>query len=82
MTSINPLRTVRREMKALVRDRGMREIIVGLQWPNLLTFRGKGNRRTYSLTAEWCYMQAARIAGESLKRERAAARKGKRKGKG
>ena len=77
MTKIHPTRTVKREMHARILDQGQREIIVGLEWPNLLVFRAKGRRQRFTLTAEWCYMQAAKMEALRIKAERAEARKRK-----
>jgi hypothetical protein len=72
------VKQVRRE----VGDIGLRggdagEFIVTLLPPHLLEFRKKGCRRRFTVTLASCYVLAARIAAEQIRKERAAQRRAK-----
>jgi len=55
-----------------------RPVIVSLEPPNVIGFRLKGTRRTYTLTAEGCFMQALKAHLAAEKKEKT---KKKRKGR-
>ena len=70
-------RTVKRVSAGTVREAGkLRKVVVILESPNVIKFRAKGCRRSYSLTTDACYHLAikAHVADqkrqEKLKREK------------
>jgi len=70
-----------RESGALARYRGMRNIIVGIEPGDILTFRLKGTRKKYSIGISHAYHMAGVLEGERLRRERAAKRKARKAGR-
>lgn len=73
-------RPIYRETFGGILERGkIRPVIVSVEPPNVIGFRLKGMRTTYYLTAEGCFMQAvkAKVAGD--KREKAKAKKARKK---
>lgn len=70
------LRPVRRETSALVRDRGLRPLIVTVHH-GMLLLRAKGLRREESLDLSGCYTLAIkqRVAREREERKRERKRK-------
>jgi len=71
---------VRRESSGLIREAGkVRPIIVSIEPPFLLGFRAKGCRKTYSLTAECCYMLAVKADMLDKRKQKAKDKKKKQK---
>lgn len=74
-------RIVRRETTSQgIFSRGKyRPVILIIEPPNLIGFRLKGERKTYYLTAEGCYSVAVKATLAFERREKAKARKERRK---
>ena len=62
---------IKRECAVSVFSNGRRrEVIVELSPPgNLIGFRLKGERCTYSLPLDWCYKTAAMLAARAIRRK-------------
>jgi hypothetical protein len=74
-------RELHRVSDVLVRECGKsRPIVVGILPGDVLEFRLKGTRRRYLLGIGHAFYHAARLHGEQVKRERAAARRARRGG--
>jgi hypothetical protein len=70
-----------RESSTHIRECGRsRAVIVGILPGDVLGFRLKGTRRQYVLPIGALFYQAARLYGEEMKRQKAAARKARRGG--
>jgi hypothetical protein len=78
---VTPIRkAVYRVTEARVRDRGkMREIVVGIEPGDVLSFRLKGTRKAYILPITVEYQRAGILEGERIRAERRARRKGAKK---
>lgn len=73
-------RPVRRETFGSVHERGKRRnVIVILEPPNLISFRAKGTRRTYTLTTDACWTHAVKVHVESEKARKRKERSDRRK---
>ena len=74
MTDLN--KKVQRVSRGTVREVGQeRQIVIGLEPPDILTFRAKGCRKKYSLTANVCYTMAVRAHVAAEKRAKKAKKK-------
>jgi len=72
---------VSRVSRATVHEQGRhRQIIITLEPPSVLWFRAKGCRRSYALTAEFCYQQAVKASVAA--QERIKPKKGRAGGRG
>lgn len=71
-------KTVRRETRMQVCERGTRNVIVSIEPPGIVGFRLKGTRRTYSLTADALYWLALKAHLAAERREKAKAKKPQR----
>jgi hypothetical protein len=71
------IRPVKRETSALVRDRGMRPVIVTIVGRSI-ELRAKGLRTTEVLDVAWCYETAVKARVFQERRERIAKRKSRR----
>ncbi|MEO8250596.1 MAG: hypothetical protein ABI589_14640 [Burkholderiales bacterium] len=71
---------VRRETSALVRDRGMRPVIVTVIGA-VIELRPKGLRKAEVLDLGWCYYQAVkqRVMADRTERQRIRKSSGRRK---
>lgn len=67
------VRPVTRETSALVRDKGLRCLIVTVVGATIL-LRAKGLRSTEVLDLSWCYLQAVKQRVASERAERAKSR--------
>jgi hypothetical protein len=73
------LRPVTRETSALVRERGLRPVILTVVG-GVIELRAKGLRSTEVLDVAWCYYSAVKQRVINERAERAKARKSNRKG--
>ena len=73
-------KTVRRATVAKVREHGrLRDIVVKLEPPNVISVKSKGCRTWYALTLEAVYVMAVRAHVASEKKRKAEERKAKRR---
>lgn len=77
---MTPLRKpVFRETDTAVRDKSKRRVlVVGLVPGDVIRIRPKGTHQEYDITVEQAYRYAAKLKGDALRREKAAAKKAKR----
>jgi hypothetical protein len=81
MTSLT--KQVKRLSSATVRERGAaRPIVIILTPPNVLTFRAKGCRKGYDLTAEACYIMAVRADYERKRKDKLNKKKARKVNRG
>lgn len=73
MTDLN--KPVKRVTHGMVRERGLRPVVVILRPPNVLGFRAKGCRKEYQLTAEVCWSLAVKAEAAANARVKRLARK-------
>jgi len=69
-------KTVKRVSAGVVREAGrLRKVVVILESPNVIKFRAKGCRRSYSLTTDACYHLAIKAHVQDQKRQKTKKKK-------